>query len=248
MALAPLMILGVIRFVLPRFEGSGPKRETDTIDERENPVLIVGVGRFGQMVARILRSTGYRVTVLDYDADQVDLLRKFGLHAFYGDASRPELLESAGIAQARVLVLALDQPEKTTEIIEWVRAHHPKVRIFARVFDRVHAYEVIHRGVDHVYIETAGSALNLARDALEGLGMRRKQAHRLTQLFWKTNERAIRETARMYHEADEATLIRHTKGWLEQLEKTLQSDLASGGRGAVDDRGWESAPRPDIKQ
>ncbi len=224
MAAAPLLIQACTRWLLPSFSALPEKREPDRIDERDNPVIIAGFGRFGQTVARLLRASGFKATVLDYDAEQVEVLRRFGMKSFYGDASNMDLLEAAGIARARILILAIDDAEKTLEIIQSVQTLYPKLKILARAYDRIHAYKMIHLGVNQVYIETSGSALQLGVDALTALGLSADQSLRLGQIFRKMNEKSIQELARVYHEADENTFIAHSKEWLSALEKLLQAD------------------------
>lgn len=242
MAAAPLLIGGYIKFIQPLFASKNKdEREADTIDNNDAPIIVAGQGRFGQMATRLLRAAGYFPTVLDYDVEQVDTLRKFGFKAFYGDASRVDLLRAAGIEKAKLLVLAIDDADKTLEIVDTVKQNFTHIKIFVRAYDRLHAYKLIHKGIDNVYIETAGSAVDLAKDVLVNLGFRAKHAFDLGQKFKKRNNQSIRELAKLYHEADEQTYILHAKNWLAALEQTLQADKINTIN--KDDHGWESAPR-----
>lgn len=244
MAAAPLIIGAYARFIEPRYATKGAaEREPDAIDERDNQVIVAGFGRFGQMVTRLLRSCGVKTTVLDHDAEQVEVLQRFGLKSFYGDASRMDLLHSAGAAQARLLILAIDDAAKTTEIVEAVQKEFPRLKILARVYDRIHAYELMNKGVEHVYVETAGSALRLGTEALKQLGFSAKQALRSAQLFERTNNRSIQELAKIYEEADDNTFITHSKAAVDQLQKIMETELAAQGPGEEAERAWESAPR-----
>jgi voltage-gated potassium channel Kch len=227
MALAPLLIGGYQRFVVPLVcdRANEKKREADAIDDKDGQVIVAGIGRFGQTVSRLLRMSGYRVTVLDFDADQVEMIRKFGSKAFFGDASNLDLLHSAGADRAKVLAIAIDDFEATLRMAESVRGRFPNLRILARAFDRIHAYKLIHRGVTDVYIETSGSALSMGTDALLELGMSAVQAQRTAALFKQTNDRSIQDMARLYQENDEAAFVNHAKGYLEQMEKMLREDL-----------------------
>lgn len=246
MFFAPMMIQGYIRYLQPRFADHGQQREQDEIDERDNPAIVAGFGRFGQMVTRLLRACGVRVTVLDFDAEQVDIVRRFGTKAYYGDASNMDLLRSAGAEQATLLVLAIDDQEKALEMIETVHKEFPRLKILARAYDRLHAYEMIHRGIEHPYIETAGSALNLGIEALRALGFPAKQAHHAAQVFNRHNDQSIRELAKIYMEEDESTFVAHSRNWLQALAGTLQSDRPTVISEA--DRAWESAPRSKAQQ
>lgn len=246
MVCAPLMINTYVKWISPLFaKGETVAREPDVIDEKENPVIIAGFGRFGQMISRLLRASGIKSTVLDHDAEHVEILRKFGQKTFYGDASRADLLHAAGASQAKLLVIAIDDPDKTLEMIAEVKKEFPHLQILARAFDRPHAYKIINLGVQHVYIETAGSALNLARDALIALGMRANQAYRSARVFDKHNNQSIRELARHYDKADEETFVSLSKNWMNALEKVLQADSNELTKGNGD-ASWESPPRKEA--
>jgi monovalent cation:proton antiporter-2 (CPA2) family protein len=231
MALAPLLISLFVHQVEPLIceEAARRKREPDVVDTRDGQVILAGIGRFGQTISRLLRASGYKVTVLDFDADQVDLMRKFGAKAFFGDASNLDLLHSAGAGSARILAIAIDDYEATLRMAEEVHQRFPHLRILARAYDRVHAYKLIHRGVTDVYIETSGSALNMGTDALVALGVSPAQARRTAALFKQGNEESIQAMAKTYHEADEATFVNQSRGWLDQMEKMLQDDIVQNG-------------------
>lgn len=243
MIFAPFLIQGYLKKIQPRFAGAPEKREADEIDkeEQENPVIIAGYGRFGQMVSRLLRACGYRATVLDYDVEQIEMIRKFGQKGFYGDASQMDLLKAAGAKNAKLLVVAIDDRDKALEIIEGVKKEFPHLKVLARAFDRIHAYEMIHLGIEKPYIETAGSALNLGIEALRSLGMPGKQAVHSAHIFNRHNDRSIQELAQVFKESDSTAYMSQAKSWLAALESTMKSDLSEAGGEA--DRSWESAPR-----
>jgi monovalent cation:proton antiporter-2 (CPA2) family protein len=241
---APLMIQSYFKWIQPRFAAGPKKREPDRIIENESPVIIAGFGRFGQMTTRLLRACGLRPTVLDFDAEQVDIVRRFGMKAFYGDASQMDLLRSAGAGHAQLLVIAIDDPEKALKIIDLVKKEFPNLKILARAFDRIQAYEMIHRGIMNPYIETSGSALNLGTEALRILGFPAKEALRASQLFKRRNDETIQELAKAYMELGDSDYLAHARKWTKALEKTLEGDIA-GVTGEVD-RSWESPPRVKI--
>jgi len=144
MALAPIMFLIHEKFVQPRI---GTKmvveeKEHDHIDE-SNPVIVAGFGHFGNTVGRFLKAHGVGTTFLDIDSDRVDLLRKMGFKVYYGDASRHDLLKAAGAEKAKLIIVALDSPEKRMEIVEVVKKHFPNLRILARATNRVDAYDLM---------------------------------------------------------------------------------------------------------
>ncbi|HJW39294.1 MAG TPA: monovalent cation:proton antiporter-2 (CPA2) family protein, partial [Candidatus Udaeobacter sp.] len=166
MAAAPLLMMINERFVQPRFRSVLPAREPDEIEERDNPVILAGVGRFGHIVARLLVVNGFGTTVLDNDAEQVETLGRFGIKSFYGDATRLDLLHTAGAARARIFIIAIDNEEKALEVVDLVQENFPKLRILARATSRQHAYELLRKGVTDVYRETFGSAVDLSVHAL----------------------------------------------------------------------------------
>lgn len=223
MAAAPLLFTINERLVQPRYLSRIPEREPDEIDERDNPVILAGVGRFGHIVARLLRANGFGTTVLDSDAEQVEMLRRFGLKSFYGDATRLDLLRNAGAERARMLVIAIDDEERTLQLIELAQEHFPNLRIMARATSRQHAYEILRKGVEEVYRETFGSALELGTDALRTLGMSEARALRAARIFREHDDASVREMAQIQRDDMEAyTSI--ARQHIENLEKALASD------------------------
>ncbi|MGI8438034.1 MAG: monovalent cation:proton antiporter-2 (CPA2) family protein [Chthoniobacterales bacterium] len=222
MAAAPLLMTINERLVQPRFSSVLPLREPDEIDERDNPVILAGVGRFGHIVARLLRANGIGTTVLDSDADQVETLRRFGLKSFYGDATRLDLLRTAGAERARLFIVAIDNEEKALELIDLVQENFPHLRILARATSRQHAYEILRKGVDDVYRETLGSALDLGTGALVALGVTEERAIRAAKLLREHDEVSVREMAKW--EGDEAGYTSLARKHIENLERALASD------------------------
>ena len=236
MAVTPLLLVAYERWVRPRV-GTRPAaaRASDAEDDG-HPVLIAGFGAFGSMVGRMLRANGVGATVLDVDSDRVDLLRALGFRVHYGDATRHDLLRTAGAERARLLVLALDSPARTLELVATARRHFPQLTILARAFDWDDAYDLLNAGVTHVYRESADTSLRLGADALRLLGFRAHQAHRAVQRFQRHDELAMRELALRRREG-EAIYLRATRQRIEQLEEVLQADL--GERAADADAGWD---------
>lgn len=245
MALTPLLLLINERLVQPRFGTlERVERETDAIDE-ENPVIIAGFGGFGSTVGRLLKANGVGTTVLDIDSDRVDLLRKMGLKVYYGDASRYDLLHAAGAERAKLLVLALDSPEKTMELVETARKHFPHLTILARAFDWDDAYELVAAGVDHVYREALDTSLRMGTDALRMLGFRAYQAQRAAQTFLRHDEVSLRELTE--HRRDHKDYISVVRRRIEDLEQILLADRAD--RGLERDAGWDpESLREEVRQ
>lgn len=238
MALAPLIISLTITHGMSRLDCVTPEvRLPDTVDESEkdNPILVVGIGRFGQTLVRFLRANGYASTVLDIDSEQIDIMARFGIKSYFGDGANPDLLRAAGLERAKVLVLAIDEPETTIKIVETIRPLYPKLPIFCRVFDRVHAYRLLHLGVTEIAVETSGSAVLLATEILKNLGISQERAVAKAQLFNVNNHRSIRELSKRFHEDDQETFIQASRQMSEQLEAMLRSDPEELLRGASSD-------------
>lgn len=223
MAAAPLLMMINERFVQPRFRSVLPAREPDEIDERDNPVILAGVGRFGHIVARLLVVNGFGTTVLDNDAEQVETLRRFGIKSFYGDATRLDLLHTAGAERARIFIIAIDNEEKALEVVDLVQANFPKLRILARATSRQHAYELLRKGVTDVYRETFGSAVDLSVHALGVLGLDGERARRAAQIFREHDEASVREMAQVQN-GDDAAYVSLARLHIENLERALASD------------------------
>lgn len=236
MALTPVLLTLNERLVQPRVgTPERPARDADAIDER-HPVIVAGFGRFGQVVGRLLTASGLGATVLDLDSDRVDLLRRMGLKVFYGDASRHELLHAAGAESARLLVLALDSPEKTLELVHTARKHFPHLTILARAFDRRDSYELMDAGVDHVYRDTLDTSLRMGVDALHLLGVRRYHAHRAAGTFRRHDEESVRLMREM--RGDHAAYLGAARERIADLERILLADLEGGPLDR--DAGWDA--------
>jgi len=225
MALTPLLLVVYERLVLPRFACPEAPREADAILEHDNPVLLAGFGRFGHVTGRLLRANGFGVTVLDNDADWVETLRGFGMKSYYGDASREDLLRTAGAERAKVFICAIDEIAKSLEVVDLVRKEFPALTIMARAIDRQHAYELLNRGVEHVYRDTFGSSLDLGIDALRELGLHSDQAHRAARIFKGYDEAALRDMAKV--DQKDAAYASRARQHIENLERILQADLAT---------------------
>ena len=237
MALTPLLFVLYSKLIQPAFERSKkkPLREPDEIPDEENPVLLVGFGRFGHLVGRLLRSNDIGCTVLDSDPEQVELLGRFGMKSYFGDASRLELLVAAGAKHAKVFICTLADAEKSLQIIHMVQHEFPHLRIFARAHSRQHAYELLKIGVERVFRDTTGSALELGVSAMRDLGFRGIQALRAARIFKDHDEAALRDMAQFV--GDEKNYVSRAKQHIENLEKVLQTDRKRGSLPADD--GWE---------
>ncbi|MDH5197233.1 MAG: monovalent cation:proton antiporter-2 (CPA2) family protein, partial [Gemmatimonadota bacterium] len=200
MALTPVLMLVNERLVQPRYgTRESTRRPADAVDERHR-VIIAGFGRFGNTIGRLLRANGVGTTVLDFDSDRVELLRRLGLQVFYGDATRLDLLRAAGAEEAELLILALDEAEEMRKLVETARKHFPHLTILARAFDRPDAFDLMEAGVQRVYRDTLDTALRVGVDALRLLGHRAHQATRAAARFRRHDEDALRELMAARHD------------------------------------------------
>lgn len=243
MAITPLLMIVNERLVQPRFISLTPEADADDIDDNENPVIIAGFGRFGQIIGRLLLANGCQITVLDHSPGQIELLRRFEWKVFYGDASRLDLLHAAGAERAKLLVVAIDEREKILEVVDLVHKHFPHLKILARAIDRRHAYELVRRGVDVIQRETFSSALDMGVEALKLLGVRSYRAHRAAQTFKHHDEEALRDVAGM--EGDDTVVIARSRQLARDLEQLLQTDEEDLSHS---DQAWDiSELRKDAK-
>jgi voltage-gated potassium channel Kch len=233
MAITPLLLIAGER--LSSLASAVSEREAPVHIPMERPdVLIAGFGRFGQIVHRLLGANGFRSSILDHNADQIDLVRSFGQKANYGDASRVDLMRAAGAADAKLLVVAVDDQEKTLEIVEHARKHFPHLKILARAYDRRHVYELMARNVDGFERETFEGALRLGAQALRALGRHAHQAERAAGLFRRHDERQLHEMAQHWGEDFDAYRAA-VNARRDMLEEALRRDLSAYGSSIPDD-------------
>ncbi|MCY9852774.1 monovalent cation:proton antiporter-2 (CPA2) family protein [Vibrio mediterranei] len=169
MFLTPGLFILFDKVILPKFEKDSNDREADTVEER-GTVLIAGIGRFGQIVNRLLVANDVKTVVLDVRAEQVDNMRQIGTKAYFGDASKPDILHTAGIEDVKLLVIAIDNQETNVELVKYVKHTYPHVKILTRAFDRGHGYQLRQAGADYIESETYHSALELGANTMKCLG------------------------------------------------------------------------------
>ncbi|MFM2448972.1 MAG: hypothetical protein RIS44_1422 [Pseudomonadota bacterium] len=222
MLLTPLLLVLADRWWIPRLSGaSGPTMKE--IDEpQNNAVIIAGFGRYGQIVGRLLYANGITPTVLDHDAEAIEALRKWGWRVFYGDATRLDLMRTAGAAEARVLVLAIDDIAQSVEVAKLVREHFPRLHVVARARNVQHYFDLREQGVNCIERETLDSALMTGRSALELLGWERHAARNLAMRFRRHTIEQLELMAP--HRQDEARLIAAVKQGRQQLESLFAQE------------------------
>ncbi|MEL7212865.1 MAG: cation:proton antiporter [Pseudomonadota bacterium] len=189
MLLTPALFIFYDRVIAPRYATSDD-RDADEIDEH-NHIIIAGHGRVGGIVSRMLRAAGHTPTVIDHSAKQLEMLSKFGIRAYYGDATRPDLLHAAGIAEAKLFVIAIDDAEQTLELVKYMQRNYPHVHVIARAYARAHVYDLWAAGCRDVIRETYDSSLRMGRSAFEALGANRPQADEITAAFDTMDRKSI---------------------------------------------------------
>jgi len=195
MLLTPICFIVLGKLTAARL--SKHSRAADEIEE-SNDIIIVGNGRVGGLVRRMLTAAGYTPTVVDYSASQLEMLRHFGIKAYFGDGRSPELLHAAGIEKAKVLVVAMDDKESITDLVKHVQQHHPHVRIVARAIDRWHVYDLWETGVREIIRETYDSSLRMGRNVFEGIGYSRENAQAMVDEFYARDQAAMYDMAALY--------------------------------------------------
>lgn len=188
MFLTPVLFIIFDKVILPRFKQKGDNREADNIDE-QGKVIIAGIGRFGQIVNRLLIANNIPTVVLDYKISQIDRMRKVNIKSFYGDASRPDLLNTAGIDDASLVVVAIDDTARAVEMVKHIKLSHRHVQVLARGYDRGHVFELKEAGADYVISEVYNSALMLGGEALERMGIEPAKADNLKKKFTSIEEK-----------------------------------------------------------
>jgi glutathione-regulated potassium-efflux system ancillary protein KefC len=240
MMMTPLLLVAIDRFYART--GTRDERQPDAIDERDPEVIVAGFGRFGQVAGRVLLANGFRVVVLDHDPDNIETLRRFGAKVFYGDATRVELLESAGAARARILVNAIDNVDDNLAVAELAIKHFPNLRIVARARNLDHYFQLRTLGIEYVERETFESALLAGRHAMHILGLDAYEARELADTFRRENLAMVAEA-----------LPRHEDfGWRVAVAQRARDQLAQSiGRDRERvrrrrDLGWQGASFDDA--
>ena len=228
MLLTPALFIVYDKVIAPRYSQQ-QAQEADAVSHGSG-IIIAGHGRFGGIVNRALQAADYETTVVDYSNDQLKMLRRFGLSAYYGDATRPDLLHAAGIESAKILVIAIDNKEAATELARYMHEHHPNVHVIARAIDRWHVYDLWSAGCRDIIRETYDSSIRAARSAFEALGYTRAKAEQLVGVFEEFDRRTMLETAQAFIEsedphADDSEYSRLIRNNLENWETELKTSM-----------------------
>src|SRR5258707_6583870 len=242
MVAAPFLFTINEFWIQPRFSSRLRQRAADQIDETGNPVIIAGVGRYGAVVGRLLNAQGIKTTVLDFDPEQVDLIRKIGIKVFYGDATRHEMLEAAGAAEAKLLVVAIDDVEGSLRLVELAQKHYPNLALLVRAKDREHAYRLIKIGVKDIFRETLEFSLELGVKALRVLGFGAYRALRAAHRVKKYDEETVQILAQ-YFGTDEKDFLGQVRKRVQTLDELFETERSGPIR--PEDSGWD---RPKVNE
>jgi CPA2 family monovalent cation:H+ antiporter-2 len=236
MALAPLMIFANERLIMPLIGTPelAEEKEADEIDEHHK-VIIAGFGHFGSTIGRFLRANGVSATILDHDSDRVDLLRKMGFKVYYGDATRLDLLKSAGAEKADILISALDDEEQTHALIDVAQNHFPHLKLYIRTQHRFASYGVMAKGIDNTYREGLHSSVFMGADVLHDMGHRKYTVTRKAQEFIKYDEGALSKLSKEWNNKEQ--YIINVKAEIELQERLLNEDVRFSNN--VHDNAWD---------
>lgn len=224
MLLGPLLLAAISRWLLPRFANRATSTLQELAEPQSAPTIIAGFGRYGQIVARLLSAQGLPATVLEHDAGMVEAARAFGFQVFFGDATRLDMLRTAGAATARVLVVAVDDVEQSLAVVDVARQHFPHLHIVARARDVTHWNALRDRGVSDMDRELFESSLSSGQRVLQALGLSAEEAQQLATRFKQHNHQLLED---MYpHHTDRSKLIAFARQGRQQLEEQLAQERA----------------------
>ena len=237
MLVTPLVLVAIDKLLLPRWAHYGVTPMDEISEPQDAPIIVAGFGRYGQIVSRVLIAQGATCTVLDHDAEMIEAARRFGYRVFYGDATRLDLLRTAGAAQAKVLVVAVDDVAQSLEIVDLAQAHFPHLELVVRARDITHWNQLRERGIVHMERELFESSLRSAYSVLELLGQTPESAHQTVKRFRQHNQALLEQLHPHYK--DSAKLISVIKQGRQQLEEQMareREELAQHPTGQKNDQ------------
>ncbi|MEM1129378.1 MAG: cation:proton antiporter [Pseudomonadota bacterium] len=234
MLLTPLFFIGY-EFLSKRMAEDTEIHKPDEI-EAQGPVIIAGIGRFGQVVNRMVQMGGFKATVLDNDLNTIRLMRRFGFKSFLGDPTQPGLLHAAGLNEARVLVVTMDDRHASTKIVRYARKQRPDLHIVARAYDRSHVYELYKAGANDIVREMFDSSLRAARYVLENMGFSEYEASELEKTFYRLDREALLELAELWKPG---VPISENEAYIERSQQ-LNKDVEAALMNQLDDPAGEA--------
>ena len=243
MLLTPALFILYDKLILSNVT-EGETKAPDQIDEAGS-VIIAGNGRFGQIVNRLLVASGVKTVALDHEAEIIDMLRNVGVKSYYGDATRPELLQAAGIESARAIVIAIDDRQRAVEMVEHIRRHYPQVKILARAFDVNHLYLLNKAGVDIAVREMFDGSLEIGKEALKAIGVHPFKVEKMSQTFRRHDQAGLDKLYDLWDENPDIARNRAFLAGAKEHGETLK-ELMETDRMQLHDRterGWTPPPK-----
>ena len=245
MFLTPLLFIFYEKFLLPRYAVEVNSREEDTIDE-QGKVIIAGVGRFGQIVNRFLVANNIKTVVLDHQASQVDRMRKMNIKSYFGDATRIDLLHTAGLEHASLFVVAIDDLSASVALTRHLKLNYPNLIVLARAFDKGHSYQLREAGADHIQLETYHSALNIGSQAMKALGIHAFQVEQKKNTFIHIESKASNDLYKQWQIGEEQRSVdQDYRDIFIRVESTIREAMNRDklGNHSNSERGWTPPPK-----
>ncbi|TEW48986.1 cation:proton antiporter domain-containing protein [Psychromonas algicola] len=225
MFFTPLLFIFYDKVITQQYLTSQQKKEADPIDKK-GQIIIAGIGRFGQVINRLLTAHGFETTVIDQSTAIIDRVKRVDMHAYYGDATNSALLDTAGIEDASLFVIAIDDKERVVDLVKYIRQFHPHLPIVARAYDRGHAYALEAAGADHVFVETYHTALEMGKRALQFLGLEESQAEKSKDLYFQAGKEHHQKLREAWTKANEKSdLFNNYIEMFISLEKEMRIAL-----------------------
>jgi monovalent cation:H+ antiporter-2, CPA2 family len=244
LVIALSMLITPLLFILydvlsRRMEESATHHQPDDEIDEEGPVIIAGIGRFGQIVNRLVQASGFKTVVLDHDMETIAVMRRFGFKGFLGDPTRPDILRAAGIDKAKVLVVALDDPEAAIKLVKYARSLRPDLHIIARARDRTYVYRLFQAGASDIVRELFDSSLRAGRYVLENIGLSEFEAAEAERVFYQHDRKTVRQLAELW---DPSKPVSQNPAYIaraKELQKELETAILSrpGSTGSGDHKG-----------
>ncbi|MCY4044556.1 MAG: monovalent cation:proton antiporter-2 (CPA2) family protein [Cellvibrionales bacterium] len=245
MFLTPALFILFDKVIMGFYQAGNDAREADTIDDH-GPVIIAGIGRFGQIINRLMIANDIHTVVLDHNAAIIDRVGKFRVKTWYGDATRPDLLHTAGIEQARLFVIAIDDPVRTVDLVKHVKHAYPQVKVLVRAYDRGNAYELETAGADIVVPETYFSALQLGGEALKAMDYHPFKVEQIKRNFYKADREGHKQAYASWQEREEGNDF--SSSYLQLFMEIEQRIIAAVKQNRIhghdnSESGWTPPPK-----
>ncbi|MCL1037768.1 monovalent cation:proton antiporter-2 (CPA2) family protein [Shewanella submarina] len=248
MFLTPALFIFFDKVILPRYEAEAEQRDADDIQDQAS-VIIAGIGRFGQIVNRMLTANNIRTVILDHQPSQIDLMRQIKVKGYFGDATRPDLLHTAGIEAAKLLVIAIDDKDRAVELVTYVKHHYPQVKVLARAYDRGHLYALQLAGADMVISETFLSAVQMGTEALKVVGMPAPKADMMRDAFVRREQQSKEVLYQTWKAGadDNRFSNTHYRDLFLQLEETMKQAMEDEKASYRKAQQQQDLPRCDLE-